>query len=46
MSDRNCGNCGYHRVTFSSAYCSLNAYDFCLDSDRKTTPEHLWVNKR
>ena len=41
----NCGNCGHHRVTFSSAYCILNAYDYCLDSDHKHKLEHYWVDK-
>jgi hypothetical protein len=43
--DRKCGNCYYLQVTFSSAYCMLNAFDFCLESDRKTKHEHLWRKK-
>jgi hypothetical protein len=44
--ERKCGNCNHLQVTFSSAYCRLNAFDFCLDSDRKTEPEHYWSEKK
>jgi hypothetical protein len=40
-----CSNCRFLHPTFSSEICTINAFDFCLDSSIKTDKAHFWRRK-